>query len=59
VTLIQQKLNEVTNHTLPHLKRMRLVSVRSRHLPIKMRLVSVRSSLPCIDIGVRIELTED
>jgi len=43
--------------TLPHLKRIRLVSVRSSP-PIQsvLGLVSVRSSLPCINIGVRIEL---
>jgi len=35
--------NEVTIHTLPHLK--------------LIRLVPVRSSLPCINMGVRIELT--
>jgi len=34
---------EVTIHTLPHLK--------------CIRLVSVRSTLPCINTGVRIELT--
>jgi len=39
---VQLKLNEVTIHTLPLFK--------------CIRLVSVRSSLPFINIGVRIEL---
>jgi len=53
-------LNKVTIHVLPHLKRMRLVSMRSSHVPFKMhyRLVSVRSSLPFINISVRIEPTK-
>jgi len=38
----KKQKNEVTIHTLPHLK--------------CIRLVSVRSSLPCIHIGVRIDL---
>ena len=37
--------NEVTIHPLPHLK--------------CIRLVSVRSSLPCINAGVRIEVTNE
>jgi len=41
----------------PILKCITLVSVRSSHLPFKLiRLVSVRLSLPCINVGVRIEL---
>jgi len=44
--LLEIKMNkEVTIHTLPHLK--------------CIRLASVRSSLPCINIGVRIELTNN
>jgi len=40
---IESKRNELTIHTLPHLK--------------CISLVSVGSSLPCINMGVRIELT--
>ena len=47
----------MTIHTLPHFECIRLVSVRSSHLPFKMHQVSVRSRLPCINIAVRIELT--
>jgi len=39
------KMNEVTLHTLPHLK--------------CIRLVSARSVLGCINTGVRIELTKN
>jgi len=42
--VINEKSNEVTIHTLPHLK--------------CIRLVSVRSSLPCINIDDRLELTK-
>ena len=34
---------EVTIHTLPHLKGIRLVSMRSSHLPLKMHLVGFRA----------------
>ena len=40
---LTQYFYKVTIHTLPHLK--------------CIRLLSVRSSRPCINIGVRIELT--
>ena len=47
---------EVNIHTLPNLLCIRLVSVN--HLPLKcIRLVFVQSSLTCINIGVRIEVT--
>jgi len=45
----------MTIHTLPHLICIRLVPVRSSHLPLK---ISGRSSLPCINMGVRIERTK-
>jgi len=49
---------KVAIHTLPNFKRIRLVSVRSNLLPLKcIRLVLMSSSLLCINIGVRIELT--
>ena len=35
--------NEVTIHTLPHLKCIRLVSRRSSHLPFKMHQVVFRA----------------
>jgi len=48
---------EVTIHTLPHLECIRLVSFRWSHLRLKcICLFSVRSSLPCINAGVRIKL---
>jgi len=40
----RKKKNEVVIYTLPHSKRI--------------RLVSVRSSLPCINIGMQIKLTK-
>jgi len=48
----------VTIYTLLPLKTIRLVSGRPSHLPYKMHevMIYVRSSLPCINIGVRIEL---
>jgi len=35
--------DEVTIHTLPHLKCIKLLSVRSSHLPLKLRLVGFRA----------------
>jgi len=51
--------NEVTIHTLLHLKCIRLLSVRSSHTShLKCtKLVSVHLNLPC-NIVVRIEVTE-
>ena len=47
----------MTIHTLSHFKCIRLVPVRVSHIPFKLHLITtVRSSLPCINIGVRIEL---
>jgi len=37
-------LHEVTIHTLPHLKCIKLVSVRLSHLPFKMR--------PCVEVSL-------
>jgi len=37
------KNNEVSIHTLPHIKRSRLVSMRSNHLPFKMYQVGFRA----------------
>jgi len=54
---IAQYSKEVTIHMLPPLKCIRLVPVRSSRLPFKIHEVCFRVSLPCINIGVRIELT--
>jgi len=44
---------EVAIHTLPHLKCVSFLTVRSRHLPFKMHDIG----FPCVNIGVRIELS--
>jgi len=41
--IFSRSKNEVTIHTLPHLKCIRLVSVRSSHLPFKMLSVGFRA----------------
>jgi len=44
-------------YALPNSKCFWLVTVRSNHLSLKsITVVSVRSSFPCIEHGVRIEL---
>ena len=53
---VKQKQSAVTIHTPAHLKLNTCVQVTS-HLKC-IRLVSVRSSLPRLNIGVRIELTQ-
>jgi len=60
IKIFRHKINEGTFHTLPHLKCIRFVSLRSSHLPFQMHLlVSVRSSHLRMNKSVRIELTQN